>query len=461
MEAVAATVLERTGRALASGGKAVARGGRFVGVQLRRAADAVLHFTSSAGAGESGLARLVHLQFLTAAGDATVAVSLAGTLFFALPTDQARPQVAQFLLLTMAPFAIVAPFIGPFLDRFRHGRRWALGISLALRGFLCWVLAGTLDGSKWLFLCALTFLVASKAFTITRAAAVPRLLPLNFTLVNANSRISMANVVGAATGGGIAAGIALFGSEWSLRFGFVIFVAATVLAILLSPAVDSPAAEPITSGLTSSAAEPTRRTNRTSPRFRNLQPGVLHGLRCVMGARLMTGFLTFFLAFLLREQPIADIDGVLLLGIVVAAAGIGNSLGTIAGNLGKNIAPEKIGLAVLCVDVAMAITTAALYSIVTVIALGLVAGLCAQLAKLAYDALVQRDVPEVIRTSVFARSETVFQLCWVLGAGLGISLPLIPQLGFGILALLLAGLLIWTVLAWRFRLATADQPTPE
>ena len=241
----------------------------------------------------------------------------------------------------------------------------------------------------------------------------------------------------------------------------MIFVAATVLAILLSPAVDSPAAEPITSGLTGSAAEPTRRTNRTSRRFCNLQPGVLHGLRCVMGARLMTGFLTFFLAFLLREQPIANIDGVLLLGIVVAAAGIGNSLGAIAGNLGKNIAPKKIGLAVLCDDVAMAITTAALYSIVSVIALGLVAGLCAQLAKLAYDALVQRDVPEVIRTSVFARSETVFQLCWVLGAGLGISLPLIPQLGFGILALLLAGLLIWTVLAWRFRLATADQPTPE
>jgi hypothetical protein len=172
-----------------------------------------------------------------------------------------------------------------------------------------------------------------------------------------------------------------------------------------------------------------------------------------MGARLMTGFLTFFLAFLLREQPITSIDGVLLLGIVVVAAGVGNSLGTISGNLSKNIAPEKIGLAVLCVDMAMAITTAALYSIVTVIALGFVAGLCAQLAKLAYDALVQRDVPEVVRTSVFARSETVFQLCWVFGGGLGISLPLIPQLGFGVVAVLLLALLIWTVMAWRLRLA--------
>jgi MFS family permease len=454
---VTAAVLERTGRALASGGKALARGSRFLGTQLRRGGGVVVRFTRSGGAGETGLARLVHLQFLTAAGDATVAVSLAGTLFFTLPTDQARPQVAQFLLLTMAPFAIVAPFLGPFLDRFRHGRRWALGVSLALRGFLCWVLAGTLDGSAWLFLCALIFLVASKAFTITRAAAVPRLLPEGFTLVNANSRISMANVAGAAVGGVIAAGIAQLGPAWSLRFGFVIFVAATVVAILLSPKVDSSAGEQSVGGLLALSTGATSQTDRTRRRFRNLQPGVQHGLRCVMGARLMTGFLTFFLAFLLREHPIASINGALLLGIVVVAAGVGNSLGTIAGNLGKNIAPEKIGLFILCVDLAMAITTAALYSIVTVIALGLIAGLCAQLAKLAYDALVQRDVSEVVRTAVFARSETVFQICWVLGGALGISLPLIPQLGFGIVALLLGALLIWTVVAWRLTLGRVPQ----
>ena len=184
---------------------------------------------------------------------------------------------------------------------------------------------------------------------------------------------------------------------------------------------------------------------------------MLHGLRCVIGARLMTGFLTLFLAFLLREQPISNLDGTLLLGIVIAAAGIGNCLGTVAGNLLKNIAPEKIGLAVLCIDAAMAILTAALYSIVTVVALGLVAGLCAQLGKLSYDALVQRDVPEVVRTSVFARSETVFQICWVFGGALGISLPLIPELGFGVVALLLCGLLTWTIIAWRKGLASTAE----
>jgi predicted MFS family arabinose efflux permease len=134
---------------------------------------------------------------------------------------------------------------------------------------------------------------------------------------------------------------------------------------------------------------------------------------------------------------------------VVVAAGVGNCLGTVVGNLLKDKAPERIGLAVLCLDVAMAATTAAFYSIVTVIAMGLCAGLCAQLAKLSYDALVQRDVPEEIRTSVFARSEAVLQICWVFGGGLGIALPLIPQLGFGLIAGLLAALLAWTVVVWR------------
>jgi MFS family permease len=433
-------------------GTGIGAGFGFLGRGLARGGGKVLNFTSSNGAGESGLARLVQLQFLTAAGDASVAVSLAGTLFFTLPTDQARPQVAQFLLLTMAPFALVAPFIGPFLDRFRHGRRWAIGVTLALRGFLCWVLADALqDNSAWVFPCALGCLVASKTFTVTRASAVPRLLPDGFTLVNANSRISLANVAGAAVGGGIAAGIATIGSEWSLRYAFVIFVGATVLAILLSPKVDSSVGERDIGGLLSLPPAPGDEAAPASVqrRFRSLAPGVLHGLRCAMGARLMTGFLTLFLAFLLREHPIASLNGTVLLGIVVAVAGVGNSLGTIAGSLLKEKAPEKIAAAVLCVDAAMAVTTAALYSIVTVLAMAFVAGLCAQLAKLSYDALVQRDVPEIVRTSVFARSETVLQISWVFGGALGISLPLIAPLGFGLIASLLLGLLAWNVVAWR------------
>ena len=89
--------------------------------------------------------------------------------------DQARGQVASFLALTMLPFAIVAPLIGPVLDRFGRGRRWAIGTTMAVRAFLCWVLAGAVAGeSLAMFPAALGVLVSSKAYGVTRAAAVPR-----------------------------------------------------------------------------------------------------------------------------------------------------------------------------------------------------------------------------------------------------------------------------------------------
>ena len=117
----------------------------------------------------------------TSPADAALTVSLAGTVF-ALPTDEARGRVALFLVLTMAPFVLLAPLIGPLLDRFRHGRRWALGTTLATRAFLAWVLASAVvEDSPWLFPAALGCLVASRSYAVARAAAVPRLLPRDIT----------------------------------------------------------------------------------------------------------------------------------------------------------------------------------------------------------------------------------------------------------------------------------------
>src|SRR3954471_12748351 len=139
-------------------GTATGRGARYTVRQARRA-------THAEGAGDSGLSRLIELHAFNGAGDAAVAISLAGTLFFQVPTDQARGQVALFLGLTMLPFAVVAPLIGPVLDRFGQGRRWAIGATMAARAFLCWVLAGAVaTESIGLFPAALGVLVASKAY---------------------------------------------------------------------------------------------------------------------------------------------------------------------------------------------------------------------------------------------------------------------------------------------------------
>jgi hypothetical protein len=113
----------------------------------------------------------------------------------------------------------------------------------------------------------------------------------------------------------------------------------------------------------------------------------------------------------------------------------------------------------LAIGLGVSTVTAIFYSIWTLVALGLVAGLFGQLGKLSLDSLVQRDVPEAMRARVFSWTETLLQTFWVLGGGVGILIPLNPRLGFSVLA----GLLVLAALAALRSRATARlrPPAPE
>jgi MFS family permease len=423
------TSAKATGRGLRGVGRVTGRMSRYTFRQARRAA-------SAQGAEQSGLARLIELHACNAAGDTAVAISLATTVFFAGATSDARGQVALFLGLTMLPFAIVAPLLGPFLDRFSHGRRWAIGATFAIRGFLCWVLAEAVaDDSALLYPAALGVLVSSKAYGVTRAAAVPRLLPEGFTLVKANGRVSLAGMVGAGVAAPLAGGAAVLGSEWSLRFAFLVFVLGTIASIRLPVKVDSNAGEqPLT--LREEPAGKRRGTMIPSP--------VAFALRANCGPRWLSGFLILFLAFLLREHPINGWEErrELLVGIVIGAAGAGNGLAILLAALAKKVNPAITVVVLLFADAAMVILAALFYGLVTLVALGLTAGLAQSLAKLSLDATIQDGVPRHVQASAFARSDTTVQLAWVIGGFVGIAMPLVPRLGLSVAGITLVA---WTV----------------
>lgn len=432
-----------------------ARIGNSVGSGLGKGARAVGHGTSTAskatytatrkatharGAGQTGLFRLIEIHGLHNAGDTVVAISLAGSLFFQVPSGEARGQVALFLLLTLLPFAVLAPLVGPFLDRFRHGRRWAIGSMMAMRAFLCWALASSLDGSLWWqFPAALGILISSKAYNITRAAATPRLLPESMTLVAANGRMSMAGVIGSLVAAPIAIGVATLGASWALRLAFVIFAVGTVLAILLPSQVDSAKGE---REVAMSDFAP--RQGRWG-----VPSAVVTALRANVGLRLLSGFLTIFLAFLFRNNPPAgwDQNYTLLLGVVVAAAGVGSAVGTFLGSRPRDVRPVTVVKWLLVIDVAVAGLTAFAFGLITVLLLSFVVGLCQQLGKLSLDATIQEHISDDRRTSVFSRSETLIQLSWALGGGLAVALPANGELGMTVIAVVLFLWLVWVLRA--------------
>jgi len=424
-------------------GKATGRAAHLVAKGSTSAYTGARRLTHASGAGESGLSRLLELHAFNTAGDAAVAVSLVGTLFFTVPSGEARGEVASFLLLTMLPFAIVAPLIGPFLDRFRRGRRWAIGGTLAIRAFFSWVLAdAVVSGSAALFPAALGCLVASKAYGVTKASAAPRLLPEGFTLVKANSRISLVGTAGTAISAPLAVGAAAIGAQWALRYAFVIFVIGTILAILLPEQVDSSEGEQQVEISAFGDNDGTRR------KF-GISRAVVNGLRCNTGLRFLSGFLTMFMAFILRDRPFVGWEDrvTLLMALIIGAAGLGNTIGILIGSAIKARKPEIIVVVVLVVDVIVVSFAAIAYTLLTAILLGLTVGICQSLGKLSLDALIQRDVSEVVRTSVFARSETLLQLSWVIGgfAGLGLALQP-PRVGLFVTAAILIGWLVFVVL---------------
>src|SRR4051795_1746716 len=210
---------------------------RSLGLLVVRGVERLRHWNRRGGAGASGLAGLVELHAVQAAADAFVTVALAGHLFFEVPTGQARSRVALYLLITMAPFAIVAPVLGPLLDRFRHGRRTAIALTAVARATLALVIGHNLGGGMdalALYPAALGVLVAAKAYGIIRSATVPRLMPEGLSLVQANARLTFAGAVAPGVAGVLAVGMARsFGHLPTLRFAAVLYGVAAVLSLRL------------------------------------------------------------------------------------------------------------------------------------------------------------------------------------------------------------------------------------
>ncbi|MFF3250325.1 MFS transporter [Actinacidiphila glaucinigra] len=433
-------------RTVTSGPGPVRRAGNAVARATQRTSSAVVRrvrrHTHSGGAGESGLAKLIELHAVNSAGDMLITVALASTIFFSVPTGEARGRVALYLIVTMAPFALLAPVVGPLLDRIPHGRRAAMAMSMLARAILAWTMAGVVSTAGLeLYPAALGVLVASKAYGVVRSAVVPRLLPARTTLVKANSRVSLTGLLATAVAAPIGGLLHLIGPGVPLYGAFAVFVCGTLLSFSLPHKVDSARGEARAELSAGEDVEP----HRVGRQWREKRPGlrsvggpVLHALQANASLRALSGFLTLFLAFLLREHPLGGLSGPVSLGLVAVAAGTGNAFGTALGSWLRARGPERIIISALAAALAATCLAAAWYGVLTIAVVAAAAGIAQALGKLSLDALIQRDVPEEVRTSAFARSETALQMAWVIGGAIGIVLPLNGTLGMAVAAALVA-----------------------
>ena len=493
--------LNRAGGAAKSTGRAFRSGGQAGGRASRRTAALVHRVTGAKGADRTGLGTLIEMTAASGAADAFVTVALAGTIFFSTSVDQARGKVVLFLLITMAPFAVLAPFIGPALDRIQQGRRFVLAGTMLTRGLLCYAMAANVTDSVTLLPAAFGILVLQKAGGVVKASVTPRLLPPELSLVTANARAGLISIITSTAAAGLAAGIQYTsGAAWTLRVGTVIYLAAMVIALRLPEQIDLPPHEPAAAPAPA-GAQPTRpdmpgpsEAPADPPRTLPLPPGELpddgeagkgrrrHWRRLpevgpVVGEamavnavlRAFSGYILFLLAFLLREVDLGTVfNHPVSHNFALGALALGLSAGSLAsmvlGSFFRSRGPQLIMFTVLIIAPVVTAVCAWGFGLWAAVGVEFTAIFCASLAKLAQDSIVGREIGDEIRSSTFSVSETLNQVANVAGGLAGVVVSILDN-GQAGLAIAAGGLVVALVLLvvrrrQRLRLRRVTYPPP-
>ncbi|AGZ38712.1 MFS transporter [Actinoplanes friuliensis] len=394
----------------------------------RRVGDA----RARGAANEVGMVRLFDLHALSCAGDTLIAIGLAGTIFFNVPLGEARSKVALYLLITMVPFALLAPVVGPLLDHFRHGRRYALAVTMLGRAFLAYVISDNLLG--WgLYPAAFGVLALSRAYGVARSAAVPRLLPEGIGLSQVGARASVYGTFAGAVVAPIGLAAFWFGPQWPLRVASLIFLVGMVISLRLPPRADSDPPEAVP------------RPFRAMLRLRRGNDRPLSGklvistLVASASFRCLYGFLLLYFAFAVKAGALStsflgrDIGSQGAVALVGGSLAVGTFLATAVGTRLRIRRPLALQSSGLTITAGVAVLAAIFFTLPMVALLSLVAAIFSGISKLAVDASIQERVPERLRASAFAHSETVLMIAWVVGGAVGI-IPFNGRLGVTVVA---------------------------
>lgn len=343
-----------------------------------------------------------------------------------------------YLTVNMAPFALLAPLIGPAIDRFEHGHRWIAAALFMVRALCAIGLAFTLlDLALYFF--ALALLIFAKASGVTRQALVPGLVDSPSQLVSANSRLARLNVIAGGIGGAIGAAALTWGSAaLTLGLAAALFFAAAAATTRVPDPLHHALVAPI------------------------VEYEELHAPRIVATAwaftvvRAAVGFFTFGLAFALRRtsQP----------AWIYAAAVGGYGLGTFVGNVIAPMLRRRYREVRLVAGSLGALAVVAAFgalgpSRLLVLLVAVVLGGVASIGRQGFDALVQSQAPEASRGRSFARFETRFQIGWVGGAIIATAVGVPIQVSMAIVAVALIPATVLYVRSLReAHGASADDP---
>lgn len=396
--------------------------------------------------GPEPLAALTKVHAVSTAADACITVSLAGSLFFSVSVDAARPRLALYLILTLAPFAVVAPLIGPATDWFRRPHATFLAFTGQARAILALFIAVDIRGLL-LYPESFAVLVLGQSYSIVKRAIVPALVPRDEELVAANARLSRTGSVAGLAGGSIAAVLLqLTGTTAVLRLAAILHLGAAALALRIPHSTAPAAREVAPVAPVAPATDPAR-------------AGVRAPLISITALRGASGLVTFLIAFGLKRsgEPLA------FFGVIAVVVTVASFAGTfVSPILRRHLVNERVMLAT-CGGFAMvgAIVAAVVQGRAGMLLATASLAAAASAGRNAFDSVLQREFEDRDRSRAFARAETAMQLVWVAGALVPTVLNFAIGVGYGVTAALAAAAALVLVPHWRSAIrpdAGGDRP---
>jgi MFS family permease len=365
--------------------------------------------------GRPPVASAARVHALHSFANACFTVSLAGSLLLSVSFDAARPRIIAYLIFTMAPFAIVAPLLGPLVDRLPGGHRAMIGATVLLRAVICFALGANLRGLM-VFPLAFAMLVLDKTYSVTRHALVPRLVG-EHELVPVNSRLARLGTLSSGAGGACAAVLFVNTSgRWVSVLGGIAFLVATVAAAQIPRSTAAPVAPDSDIAWHELHGRP-----------------IVAAQSTMLAMKAATGFLLFLLGVGLKRTGAPT----WFFGIAFVAHGAGSFGGnSIAPALRRRFRePQMLAGSLAATAVVTTVAAIASNRIGTALAaFGIGAG--AAIAHQAFNATLQQNAPDVDRGRMFAAFDTRFQLAWVLGALVAVIARPDFRIGFAALTVL-------------------------
>lgn len=374
--------------------------------------------------------RLARAHVASMAGNAMVVIALADSVFFTNPEDS-RERLALTLAMTLVPFTLLAPLVGPWLDRLKGGRRWVIVGANAGRVVICVLMVRELE-TLALYPLAFLVLMLDKSYNLAKSALVPTTVSSDEELVQANSLLTRLSTIAGLAGAAPAGLATLVGKNVDaftagqavLALAAVVFAAATVLGAQI----------PKTRVAEDRTSEEERHELRSA--------GILLAASAMALMRGIIGFMTFLFIFNLQEQDAPFWQ----YGVIVGAASVGPIIGTVIAPLMRaaGLAEQRIIQLMLGSIVAVSGVSTYLGGLTGSAIFAITAAIAAAVAKLSFDSIVQMDAPEANRGRTFARFETRFQLVQVIGA----FFPVLIEIPLRIGMLSLGGVAVFALVSY-------------